>query len=95
MIDVSDNRRSTVYEIQQDTQCFMIDFIQNTCLTRHVSDLNGPSSERFQAEDGLLSSETCRATKCYEKNSIIKHCVSCCITYILEDVTRSIQYQVT
>ena len=27
-------------------------------------------------------------------NSVIKHCVSCWITYILQDDTRSIQYQV-
>ena len=37
-----------IYAVQQDTQSFlMIEFIHYICLTRHVSDLTGPSSGAF------------------------------------------------
>ena len=51
----------SIYVNQQDTQCFMIEFIRNTCWLDicNIQLVNAP-------EDGPLRSETCRAAKCYE-----------------------------
>ena len=46
-------------------------------------------------DDGPVRSEICRANLSAEKNLLIKTlCVSCWTTYMLQDDTRSLQYQV-
>ena len=76
-------------------------------LARHVSDLTGPSSGAFFtscicrfgmwyycAYYSTRPAVTCRANIRAEYNSLIESvCVSCWTAYILQDDTRSLQYQ--
>ena len=99
-------RTSPVHHQECFVQAVFADLVCGTTRTaRHVQPLHSSTRittyQSLQIQlvqnapgDGPVRSETCRANISAKQNSLIETlCVSCWTAYILQDDTRSLQYQ--